>query len=168
MENRLLENTLAEDRESFKIENLEGATWTFRKLRAIEDKEAEIKSVAEEEIKRINAWKEKELDQYSKDKEYFNFLLEEYYREEKVKDKKFKLSTPYGKVSSRKTAKWNYDEETLKDYIRSNDLPFIRVKEEIDKTGLKKCFKDGIDAETGEIIPGIKIEEVETISVKVE
>jgi len=168
MENRLLENTLAEDRESFKIENLEGATWTFRKLRAIEDKEAEIKSVAEEEIKRINAWKEKELDQYSKDKEYFNFLLEEYYREEKVKNKKFKLSTPYGKVSSRKTAKWNYDEETLKDYIRSNDLPFIRVKEEIDKTGLKKCFKDGIDAETGEIIPGIKIEEVETISVKVE
>lgn len=168
MENTLVQNTLTEERESFKIENLEGATWAFRKLRAIEDKEAEIKAVAEEEINRISVWKEKELDQYSKDKEYFNYLLEEYYREEKAKDKKFKLSTPYGKVSSRKTSKWNYDEEALKDYIRSNDLPFIRVKEEIDKAGIKKCFKDGIDAETGEIIPGITIEEVESISVKVE
>ena len=168
MINTLLNNTLAEERESFKVENLEGATWVFRKLRAILDKEVEINSVAEEEVNRINAWREKELEQYSKDKEYFNYLLEEYYKQEKAKDKKFKLSTPYGKVSSRKTTKWNYDEDTLKDYIRSNDLPFIRVKEEIDKTGLKKCFKDGINAETGEIIPGIEIEEVESISVKVE
>lgn len=168
MKNTLLDNTLDEVRVGFKIENLEGATWSFRKLRAIESKMDEIKGIAEEEVNRINTWKEKELEQYSKDKEYFNYLLEEYYREEKAKDKKFKLSTPYGKVSSRKTAKWEYEEETLKDYIRSNDLPFISVKEEIDKAGLKKCFKDGIDAETGEIIPGIKIEEVETISVKVE
>lgn len=168
MENTLLNNTLAEAREGFKIDNLEGATWCFKKLRAIENKEADIKGVAEEEISKINAWKEKELGQYSKDKEYFNYLLEEYYREEKAKDKKFKLSTPYGKVTSRKTAKWEYEEETLKDYIRSNDLPFIRVKEEIDKAGLKKCFKDGINTETGEVIPGITIEEVESISVKVE
>lgn len=168
MENTLLQNDLVEQREGFKIENLEGATWAFRKLRAIENKEVEIKAIAEEEINRVNAWKEKELDQYAKDKEYFSYLLEEFYRVEKAKDKKFKLSTPYGKVSSRKTAKWEYEEGTLKDYIRSNDLPFIKVKEEIDKAGLKKCFKDGINTETGEVIPGIKIEEFESISVKVE
>lgn len=168
MENTLLNNTLVEEREGFKVESLESATWVFRKLRAIAEKEAEINAVAEEEINRVNAWKEKELDQYAKDKEYFNYLLEEYYKQEKAKDKKFKLSTPYGKVASRKTAKWEYEEETLKDYIRANDLPFIRVKEEIDKAGLKKCFKDGINQETGEVIPGVKIEEVESIAVKVE
>lgn len=168
MENTLLQNDLTEVREDFKIEDLNGANWAFRKLRAIEEKESEINALAEEEINRINIWKEKEQDQYSKDKEYFSYLLQEYFRVEKAKDKKFKLSTPYGKVTVRKTNAWIYEEEKLKDYIKYNDLPFIRVKEEIDKAGLKKCFKDGINQETGEVIPGITIEEKESITVKVE
>lgn len=168
MENKLLQNDLAEQREGFKIEDLNGANWAFRKLRAITAKEAEIKALAEEERNRINTWEETELKQYEADKQYFEYLLSEYYKKEKVVDKKFKLSTPYGKVTARKTKKWTYDEEIVKNYIKSNDLPFIRVKEEIDKSGLKKVFKDGINTETGEVIPGITIEEVETISVKVE
>ncbi|MGG7059869.1 host-nuclease inhibitor Gam family protein [Clostridium tertium] len=169
MENTLLQNTLVEEREGFKIENLEGATWAFRKLRAIENKEVEIKAIAEEEINRVNAWKEKELEQYAKDKEYFNYLLEEYYREEKAKDKKFKLSTPYGKVTARKSKKWIYeDEENLLEYLKGNEPSCIRVKEEINKTEVKKLFKDGVNAETGEILPFVKIEEEENISVKVE
>ncbi len=169
MENTLLQNTLTEEREGFKIENLEGATWAFRKLRAIENKEAEIKVIAEEEINRVNAWKEKELEQYAKDKEYFSYLLEEFYRAEKAKDKKFKLSTPYGKVTARKSSKWFYDDEKgLLDYLKENGSCCIRVKEEVDKTELKKTFKDGVNTETGEIIPGVRIEETETITVKVE
>lgn len=169
MENTLLQNTLTEEREGFKIENLEGATWAFRKLRAIENKETEIKSIAEEEINRVNAWKEKELEQYSKDKEYFSYLLEEFYRAEKAKDKKFKLSTPYGKVTARKSNKWIYeDEKSLLEYLKRNEPSCIRVKEEINKTEVKKLFKDGVNAETGEILPFVRIEEEESISVKVE
>lgn len=168
MENRFLENTLVEEREGFKIDSLESATWALKKLRAIENKETEIKALAEEEIEVIANWRDKELDQYSKDKEYFNYLLQEYFKSEKAKDSKFRLSTPYGKVTYRRAKKWVYEEDVLKDYIVSNDLPFIRVKEEIDKAGIKKCFKDGINQETGEIIPGIVIEEEETISIKVE
>lgn len=169
MENTLLQNTLVEEREDFKIENLEGATWAFRKLRAIESKEVEIKAIAEEEINRVNSWKEKELDQYAKDKEYFNYLLEEYYRAEKAKDKKFKLSTPYGKVTARKSKKWIYeDEENLLEYLKGNEPSCIRVKEEINKTEVKKLFKDGVNQETGEILPFVRIEEEESISVKVE
>ena len=169
MENTLLQNTLAEEREGFKIENLEGATWAFRKLRAIESKEVEIKAIAEEEINRINAWKEKELEQYARDKEYFSYLLEEYYRAEKTKDKKFKLSTPYGKVTARKSKKWIYeDEENLLEYLKGSEPSCIRVKEEINKTEVKKLFKDGVNQETGEILPFVRIEEEESISVKVE
>ena len=169
MENTLLENTLAEEREGFKIDSLEGATWAFRKLRAIESKIAEIDVIAEQEINRINTWMEKELDQYSKDKEYFNYLLQEYYREERAKDKKFKLSTPYGKVTARKSKKWIYeDEESLLEYLKQSEPNCIRFKEEINKAEVKKIFKDGINAETGEILPFIKIEEEESISVKVE
>lgn len=169
MENTLLQNDLVEQREGFKIENLEGATWAFRKLRAIENKEAEIKVIAEEEINRVNAWKEKELEQYAKDKEYFSYLLEEFYRAEKAKDKKFKLSTPYGKVTARKSSKWNYEnEEALVKYLKDNKPELVRVKEEVDKTELKKVFKDGVDKETGEVLPFVTIEETETITVKVE
>lgn len=169
MKNTLLENTLAEEREGFKIESLEGATWAFRKLRAIENKEADIKAIAEEEINRVNSWKEKELEQHTNDKEYFNYLLEEYYKKEKAKDSKFKLSTPYGKVISRKSKSWKYeDEPSLIKYLKDSKLPYIRVKEEVNKAELKKEFKDGVNATTGEILPFITIDETESITVKVE
>lgn len=169
MENTLVQQDLTEVREGFKIENLEGATWAFRKLRAIENKEADIKAIAEEEIARVNNWKETELKQYEADKQYFEFLLSEYYKNEKAKDKKFKLSTPYGKVTSRKSSKWNYEnEEALTKYLKDNRPELVRVKEEVNKTELKKVFKDGIDKETGEVLPFVTIEETETITVKAE
>lgn len=168
MGNKLLQNILTEEKEGFKIENLENATWAFRKLRAIANKEAEIKALAEAERNRVNSWEDAELKQYEADKQYFEYLLSEYYKKEKAKDKKFRLSTPSGKVTSKKTSTWIYEEDKLIDYIKSNDLPFIKTKEEIDKAGLKKCFKDGINEETGEVIPGITIENGLSVTVKVE
>lgn len=168
MNNYLLENDLEEVRDSFKINNLEGATWAFRKLRAIEAKVTELKEVAQEEINRINEWLSKEVKSLEDDKAYFEGLLTAYYMNEKANDKKFKLSTPYGKVSCRKVKKWSYDEEAVKEYLKSENLPFLKVKEEVDKAELKKAFKDGLNTESGEYIPGIVIEEVESISIKVE
>ncbi|MFR2529176.1 MAG: hypothetical protein ACLS9F_16120 [Clostridium paraputrificum] len=56
MENTLLNTYLQEEvREGFKIESLEEATWAFRKLRAIENKEADIKATAEKEIAGIES-----------------------------------------------------------------------------------------------------------------
>lgn len=170
MENTLLNQDLQEERvEGFKIENLEGATWAFRKLRAIEAKKAEIKSIADEERARIDLWEQKEIKQYEADIEYFEGLLSVYYVEERAKDKKFKLSTPYGKVSSRKAEKYIYeDEQVIKDYCNVNEIDVIRVKEELDKAAFKKLCKGGINQETGEVVPGVRVENIETITVKAE
>ena len=170
MENTLLNQDLQEERqEGFKIENLESATWAFRKLRAIAAKQVEIKGVADMERGRIDLWEKQQCEQFERDREFFETVLSEYYAAEKAKDSKFKLSTPYGKVSSRKANKWIYeDEETLKDYIKENNINAIRVEEELDKTSLKKICKDGVNQETGELLPGVKIEEIETITVKAE
>ncbi|MGN2336835.1 host-nuclease inhibitor Gam family protein [Clostridium cagae] len=170
MKNTLLKQDLQEERrEGFKIENLKGATWAFRKLRAIGTKKTEIEAVAAEEIARIEAWKEEQLKQYDDDTEFFEGAISVYFIEERAKDKKFKLSTPYGKVSSRKSKKWIYeDEAALKEYVKENEIEAIRVKEELDKTDLKKICKDGVNTETGEILPGVRIEETETITVKAE
>ena len=168
MSNILLENDLEEVKEQFEVTNLQGATWCFRKLRAIEDKISNVTSVAAVEIDRITEWLAGETKSLEEDKAYFEGLLNDYYVKERTKDKRFKLSTPYGKVASRKTKKWTYDEEVVKAYVKAEDLPFIRIKEELDKAAIKKTFKDGVNTETGEYIPGIRIEEVESISIKVE
>lgn len=170
MENSLLNQDLQEEaKESFKIENLEGATWAFRKLRAIASKKAEIEAVAAEEIARVEAWKKSEIEKYESDTEYFESLISSYFVEERAKDKKFKLSTPYGKVSTRKSSKWIYeDEEALKQFVKENGIDAIRIKEELDKTSLKKICKDGVNQETGEILPFVRIEETETVTVKAE
>lgn len=170
MENTLLQQDLQEERtEGFKIDNLEGATWAFRKLRAIESKKAEIKAIADEEKARIDLWEEQQLKQYEVDTEFFEGAISAYFIEERAKDKKFKLSTPYGKVSSRKTEKYIYeDEQAIKDYCNVNEIDAIRVKEELDKAAFKKLCKGGINQETGEVVPGVRVENIETITVKAE
>lgn len=157
------------EQEEFKINDLQGASWVFRKLRDIEKKEAEIKAVADNEKALIEKWFNNETEGLKNDREYFEGLLKEYYLASKREDKRFKLSTPYGKVSSRKTKKWNYeDEDQLKEYLKANDIAAIKVKEDIDKVALKKIFKNGVNEETGEVLPFVSVEEVESVSVKIE
>ena len=169
MSNVLLQNDLEESREVFSINDLQGATWAFRKLRAIEEKQRELTSIAIEEKNRIDEWLSKESKSLDDDKAYFEGLLSAYYIEERAKDKKFKLSTPYGKVTSRKTEKYIYeDEQAIMDYCNMNEIDVIRVKEELDKTAFKKICKGGVNQETGEVVPGVRVETVESISVKAE
>ena len=169
MSNVLLQNDLEESREVFSINDLQGATWAFRKLRAIEEKQRELTSIAIEEKNRIDEWLSKESKSLDDDKAYFEGLLSAYYIEERAKDKKFKLSTPYGKVTSRKTEKYIYeDEQAIMDYCNMNELDVIRIKEELDKSAFKKICKGGVNQETGEVVPGVRVETVESISVKAE
>lgn len=137
----------AETKEQFKINDLEGANWVFRKLKAIEEKKKEIEELAAketkpyyDEIEKIMEWKHRELKSFDSSINFFNFLLEEYYREQRKLDSKFRLSTPHGKVTSRKQQdKWIYENElTLNSLKNSNLDQFIRIKEEINKADLKK------------------------------
>ena len=165
--NMLLQNDLKEVKEEFKVTDLQSATWVLRKLRALNKKVDEINAVAVEEITRINEWAEKEVR--ALDKAYFEDLLTAYYLEERAKDKKFKLSTPFGGLTTRKSKKYIYeDEQAIIDYCNTNEIDVIRVKEELDKASFKKLCKDGVNQETGEIVPGVRVEVVENISIKAE
>jgi hypothetical protein len=167
--NILLENDLHEAKKEFKVTDLQSATWVLRKLRALNKKADEINAVAVEEITRINEWAEKEVKALNSDKAYFEGLLTAYYLEERAKDKKFKLSTPFGGLTTRKSKKYIYeDEQAIIDYCNTNEIDVIRVKEELDKASFKQLCKDGVNQETGEIVPGVRVETVENISIKVE
>lgn len=159
-----------EQREGFKVNDIDSANWCFRKIRALQEKKNETNKLADEEAARIENWRKKENESAEISIAYFEFLLADYFRELRAKDPKAKVSTPYGKVTSRKSKKWNYisEEETM-NYLASNGYEdLIRVKKEIDKTNLKKTFKDGLNTETGEVLPGVEVGEEESISIKVE
>ena len=177
MLNALLKNEIDEMNEimeeevtGFKVDNIESANWCFRKIRALKEKIAETNELAEREIERINNWRRKENENAENSIAYFEGLLTEYYVQLKAQDPKAKVSTPYGKISSRKSKKWLYaNEDETKKWLKENGhIELIKVKEELDKANLKKAFKDGIDVETGEVIPGIAVVEEESITIKVE
>lgn len=162
----------SETQEKFKIDNLEAANWAFRKLAAVERKRKEIQEIAQKEIERIKAWEEQEIGNLDNSKEFFKGLLTEYFVRQRELDPKFKLSTPYGRVSSRKQQpKWIYEDEKVLNWLKENDTELIRIKEEIDKVELKKKYQivgNTVVTEDGEIIEGITIEErPDSINIKV-
>lgn len=169
MLNNLLQEELQEVRESFKVEDLQGANWCFRKLTALQAKKNENNQLADAEIQRIQAWRDKENKSIDDNIAYFEGLVTEYYRELKQADPKAKLTTPYGKVSSRKTQKWIYNDEKLMEFLKTNGFTdLIKIKEEVNKADLKKVFKNGVNQTTGEVLDGVEIFEEESISVKID
>ena len=163
---------VSETQERFKIDNLEAANWAFRKLAAIERKKKEVQELAQKEIERIKTWEQQEISSLNNSKEFFEGLLTEYFAREREKDPKFKISTPYGKVSARKQQpKWHYDDEKLVNWLLENDKELVRVKYEPDKNGIKKKYKiigENVVTEDGEIVEGITIEErPEKVTIKV-
>ena len=89
-----------EIKQEFKLHDLDSCNWAFRKLSAIKVKEDKINELSKNEIERINKWKEEELKKTEDNKAFFEGLLTEYFIIQKQVDPKFKISTPFGKVTS--------------------------------------------------------------------
>lgn len=163
-----------ENQESrFKIRDLDSANWALRKIAAYKKKQAEIKELAESERFRIDSWEKNENESIERGIAYFEGLLTEYLMEQRKKDPKFKISTPYGKVTTRKQQpKWEYQDEEVLNFLKAiGASEFIRVKEEVNKVELKKKVKveDGRAVIEDVMIPGIRItEQPEKVIVEVE
>jgi hypothetical protein len=151
-----------EVKERFKIDCLDKANWAIRKLKAFNAHQKEIDILATNEIERIKTWQEKEQKNTDSSSEFFKFLLTEYLYKCRETDKKFKISTPYGKVSTKKQqSKWEFiDKELLMKWLVDNNENLIRTKEEPALDLIKKEFRilgtEVIDS-NGEIVPGIFI-----------
>ena len=169
-----IENVEKEERERFKIKDLDAANWAFRKLAALEKKQLEYEDLAKKEKERIELWLQGETEKTNQSKRFFESLLEEYFYENKQIDPKFKISTPYGKVSSRKQqSQWEYDNEIVISSLKNAGLDsLIRIKEEPSKSEIKKALhvaNGQVVTPDGEIIEGIKVtERPDAIVIKVE
>lgn len=165
LQSKELENL--EKSESFQVTSLETANWAFKKLEALKVKEDEINEVAEKELDRIKQWQSQELKSIQSDKEYFEYLVTDYYKREKEKDDKFKLSTPYGKVTSRAGAEVlkmqsGINEQDVIDQLEQKGFTeFVKVSKKLNQADIKKDFyvdDDGtlID-KNGEVLEGVKM-----------
>ncbi len=152
-----------ETKEAFKVTDLSSATWAMRKLSEIEKKAADIKAVAESEKNRIEEWEAKQLQKFTASQDYFKNIVSEFLIEQKQEDPKFKISTPYGNVSTRKKPdSWEYDEETIVNFLKKNEMSdYIKVEESIDKTSFKKAVnvtsEGAVINEDGVLVEGVKV-----------
>lgn len=162
------ENFAEESKEKFCVDSLDSANWTFRmlvKLSSIKNKNAEL---AAKEIERINSWLEKENKNIDNSIAYFEGLLRDYYIRERDKDDRFRLSTPYGKVTSSRRKNYEYNEELLLDELKNTE--YIVIKESVDKNKLKSeitVLEDGhVVTRDGVVLEGLTVSDKVTYSVK--
>lgn len=162
--------------EQFKVTDLESANWAFRKLSKIKQKEDEVKSLADKErerisweLKKIEEWEANELKEFENDKSYFVGLLNTYYIEQKEQDSKFKLKTPFGKVTSRKgSVSWKpKDNAALVEELKQRGFnDFIKIDEKVLIADIKKQFQLTDDGQVidpnGEVLDLIEVVQGDT------
>lgn len=164
--------------ERFKIGNLEQANWALRKISAFVKKIGETNQLADKEVERIEEWRQAENNKVKNSMSFFEGLLIEYFTKEKAKDPKFKISSPYGKVSTRKQqSQWIFEDEEFIKYIEAAKPDLIRIKKEVNKADFKKIVGEGkefslledkiVNMESGEVVSGVSItEQPEKIIIK--
>lgn len=162
--NEILEENLEEGLE---VTDNEIATSIMKRLKYVNMLKEENTSIADKEIQKIRMWQDEvnsELDQKIK---YYEEVLLEFYKKQQDINPKYKLDTPYGKVSKRKSKKWSYDEEAIIEFLEENMyIDMINIEKSIKKNDIKKAFPEGIDKSTGQVIDGISIVEEVSYSIK--
>lgn len=169
----VLEQQELEEVQEAKINSLEDVCKYLRKIAYLKKKSAENIELADAEKKRIEIWLDKENKAIESKIDYFKGLLQAYYTEQKAQNPKYRLSTPYGKVYSRKQQpQFVYEANQLIDWLKEKGYTEYISKVEAPKWGeFKETVKvDGnriIDA-NGEVVDAVKVipqpEKIEVIT----
>lgn len=161
--------------EKFKVVDDKTADWAIRKIKEEAEEQDRLISLAESQIDDLENQINKIHTQYAYNTSYLKSLLAEYFAT--VKHKETKTQESYKLLSGslvlkKPTTKIIKDDEKLVEYFKKNNLEkYIKVSESPKwadfKSQVKVVGKDVIDNETGEIIDGLKTEEIPaTFNVK--
>jgi len=161
--------------ERFICDSIDKAAWAAAKLRAKRQHQQEIYAAAQSRIDRLQQWADDEAGKLDADCNYFEGLLESYLRGVNADDPKKKSAvTPDAKLQLRKNPDvFARDDTEMLEWVRANELPFIRVRETLDWSEMKGHLTPTDDGEvilqdTGEIVPGMRFVPGEVVfSVKV-
>lgn len=161
-----------DEKQPFEITDLSTLGWAFRKIAERKAEQRKIEEYAQSELDRIKEWRDKEFNKHEDSIEFFQSKIQSYHFNQMMENPDLKtLSTPYGKskTTTYKPSPEKVDEQSLLDYIHSNDLKGY-VKESVEWGKLKKTLQvfekeDGefitVD-EDGYIVPGVVVKPEET------
>lgn len=161
----------------FIVDDPEKADWALRQIQKAKRQQAEnvkrVEKLNEEPQQLIdanNGWLESENSKLDESIEYFESLLNEFMNTNLQDNPKFKFSSPYGRLSTRKSKNWTYDDAKLIERYKNTDV--VKETFKLNKAVLKKHLKvlNGkvVDADTGEVVDGVLVEEKKKITIKVE
>ena len=162
--NEILEEKIDEGLE---VTDNEIATSIMKRLKYVNMLKEENTVIAEKEIQKIKLWQDEANSELDKKIKYYEEVLLEFFKQQQELNPKYKLDTPYGKVTKRKSKKWSYDEEAIIEFLEENMyIDLINIEKSIKKNDIKKSFPEGIDKSTGQVIDGITISEEVNYNIK--
>lgn len=127
---------------------------------------AQLKAVKDAEIERLNVYYGARAEALEERKAFFERLVIGYYNHQRAKNPRYQLKTPWGKVTQRttKSPAWEDEAATLEWLKATGRSELVKVEE-----SLKKVFAVAnghyVDSSTGEIVPGVTVEEKTSIKV---
>lgn len=143
-----------EDPTRFIIDDIYKADWAMRKIKAAKEVIEQAEEFATTQKAKIDEWLKKETENPQYTIHYMEYLLTGYYRELRAEDPKAKLTTPNGKVTSRKQQpKWSFNDEKMIEYLKENKPELVQEVTDFkyNKIELKKEFTV-IENENGELL----------------
>lgn len=143
----------------------------MRILAAMRGRAARIERLADADHARINAWRDAELgdlpERIALAEEAIRGMALEYTAERKAKT----VSTPWGKVATRTTVKWEWDDDVVLDWAHENAPDFLvqlpPPPPRLDRAAFKQAVPvvDGVAYRFGEAVPGVTVQTVTTATI---
>lgn len=163
MNNQSEELYISEEEVRWQVTDDQGAEWCLAKIREANAEKEKWRGYYEEQLRKINKREDCRIA-------FFENKLAIYFGSVPHKETKTQQSyqLPSGKLVLKKQGpEWEHDDEKLLPWIKDNyEGDFIKVKESINWSALKKAFQEdecidtaygGLMTDSGEIIPGIHI-----------
>lgn len=159
--------------EKFEVTDENSLAWALRKLKQAEKQIQGATEKRGEWIQKINEWYGEETREAVNTIERMNSLIREYHMKELEKNPKRKtIKHPLGDLTARRSSKVEVQdvEAFIKWAKESGHKDWVRVKEEPNKADIKKHVKstgagEAFSPITGELVPGIKVEETTNFKV---
>lgn len=158
-------------RDSLTVRDEMEANKYMRVCQHLEAELAQLKAVKTAEVDRINCYYNAKAEALEQKKVYFEMLVIGYYNHQRAKNPRYQLKTPWGKVTQRttKSPTWTNEAETVEWLKDTGRGELVKVEESLKKADLKKAFTVAgghyVDEATGEIVPGVTVEEKTSVKV---
>lgn len=164
-------DTFPEMRDSLTVKDEVDANRYMRVCQRLDAELAQLKAVKDAEFERIACYYNARAEALEEKKAYFEMLVIGYYNHQRAKNPRYQLKTPWGKVTQRttKSPTWTNEAETVEWLKGTGRGELVKVEESLKKAELKKAFTVAgghyVDEATGEIVPGVTVEEKTSVKV---